>query len=313
MACLYPRDAYYSRVVNPSGKRSLTYNRREAFSGIPFKVPCRKCSQCRLGRAAEWAARCMKEAQCHEHNSFITLTYSDDNLPSNKSLDKAHFSAFFKKLHNRLLRSRGVGIRFYGAGEYSPTEWRPHYHALIFGFDFPDKVFYKNNSRGEPIYRSDFLREVWPEGLNGIGAVTFESAAYTAGYVTSKVSVGANSPEAIRNHYLRYDDEGRPYELEPEDSVMSRMPGIGRLWFDKYYSETYRDDNLRVGDRLVRPPRYFDNLYGAIDSDGLSALKVKRRARAIEISRKIESPSRTSQAREAIIKSRLSQRRKDVK
>lgn len=312
MACLHPRDAYYSRVVNPSGLRSLVFNKREAHSGVPFKVPCRKCIECRLGHAADWATRLMKEAQCHEASSFITLTYDDDNLPAGRTLVKADLSAFFKRLHNRLLRSRGFGIRYYGAGEYSPVEWRPHYHGLVFGFDFPDKVFYKKNSRGEPIYRSEFLRELWPFGLNGIGSVSFESAAYVAGYVTSKVSVGANSPEAIRNHYLRFDDEGRPYSLEPEDAVMSTRPGIGRNWIERYGAETYRDDTVIVGGRVRRPPRYFDNFYGGLDPDRLRVLKSIRRAKAKAAARLIPSPSRHSQAREKIISDRLRQHRKDV-
>lgn len=311
MSCLHPRTAYYAAKVNPSGKRSLVYNLREAHSGVPIKVPCRKCMQCRLTHAADWATRLMKEASCHEASSFITLTYSDDALPAGGSLDKASLSAFFKRLHNRLLRKRGFGIRYYGAGEYSPTEWRPHYHGIVFGFDFPDKVFYKNNSRGEPIYRSDYLRELWPHGLNGIGAVSFQSAAYVAGYVTSKVSVGANSPEAIRNHYLRFDDEGRPYSLEPEGAVMSTSPGIGRAWIERYAGETYRDDNVRVGDRFVRPPRYFDNVFGTIDPDRLRVLKSIRRS--VAKSKVQEFPARRSQAAERILKQRFSQHKKDVR
>ena len=35
---------------------------------------------CRLERSRQWAVRCMHEASLYDFNSFVTLTYNDENL-----------------------------------------------------------------------------------------------------------------------------------------------------------------------------------------------------------------------------------------
>lgn len=303
MACLGPLTGYASKIVNPSGKRSLVFRKSEAHSGVPISIPCGQCVECRLAHAGSWAVRIVKEASCYPSNSFITLTYDNEHLPADKSLSRRDIALFHKRLHNRLLRDRGYGIRFYYSGEYGETYGRPHYHSIIFDFGFPDKVFYKKNARGEPIYRSEFLSELWPAGGNGIGDVTFETAAYTAGYVVDKIT-----GEKADAFYTRLDDEGRPHRIETPFSFMSK--GIGKPWFLKYGCETYRDDNVVVAGRVRRPPRYFDKLFEGIDPDRLLRLKSVRKRRALLLSR--NNSSRTSYAREKIVKARLAQFRKDV-
>ena len=45
-----------------------------------------------------------------------------------------------KKLRGRLSPKR---VRYFHCGEYGEKFSRPHYHVCLFGFGFPDKVFYK--------------------------------------------------------------------------------------------------------------------------------------------------------------------------
>ncbi len=306
MPCLGPLTAYRPKAGADSAR--LVFDRKKGDLDKRVDVPCGQCIECRLDYARQWAIRLQKEAQCYDVSSFITLTYDNEHLPAGNTLVKRDVALFHKRLHNRLLRERGYGIRFYYSGEYGETYGRPHYHSIIFGFGFPDKQFYKKNERGEPIFQSEFLRELWPVGRNGIGDVTFESCAYTAGYVTEKISPGhdASSKAKFEAKYGRYDDNGNFYLLEREFSNMSRRPGIGRPWFDKFKDETYRDDGLVVSGKFVRPPRYFDTLFGELDADRLDELKVLRRQKAKSLS------SRRSFAREKIVKARLKLRRKDV-
>ena len=49
------------------------------------------------------------------------------------------FKKFMKRLRKRF---KGKRIRFYMCGEYGEQFDRPHFHACIFGVDFPDKVLF---------------------------------------------------------------------------------------------------------------------------------------------------------------------------
>lgn len=303
------RSASYEKG---NGGRYWTSDPRKSISGIPHDIGCGQCIECRLQYARDWSIRLEKENRMHDTSSFVTLTYDDENLPYGGTLVKEDIAAFHKRLHNRLLRSRGYGIRFYYAGEYGELLRRPHYHSIIFGFDFPDKKFYKENDRGEPIYVSDYLRDLWPAGRNGIGLVTFDSCMYVAGYVTKKITKPHDAASEARYAaaYGRYDADGRYYTVLPEFCNMSRgrgkVKGIGSSWLAKFGTETYRDDSLVVNGASVRPPRYFDNLFEEVDADRVKVLKSKRRANVEKMT------SRQSYARERITKGRLGLRKKDV-
>ena len=131
MACFKPLKGYRS----PSGK--ITFDRKNS-TGQLAEAPCGQCLGCRLDYAQEWAIRCMHEAEMQDNNSFITLTYDDQNLPRHGSLDKTHFQKFMKRMREHL---SPLKIRFYHCGEYGEKYTRPHYHSLIFGYDFPDGVW----------------------------------------------------------------------------------------------------------------------------------------------------------------------------
>ena len=58
----------------------------------------------------------------------------------------------------RLRKRAGSDVRFYMCGEYGPENWRPHYHALLFGFDFADKRYSCRTGSGESFRRISCLR-----------------------------------------------------------------------------------------------------------------------------------------------------------
>ena len=91
-------------------------------------LPCGQCVGCRLERSRQWAIRCMHEAQLHERNSFVTLTYKGD-VPD-EGLRYRDFQLFMKRLRKY---ASGQQIRFYMCGEYGDEKGRPHFHACLFG------------------------------------------------------------------------------------------------------------------------------------------------------------------------------------
>lgn len=234
---------FRSAIVNPSGSRSIVFDRNKAISPVKVIIPCGQCVGCRLERSRQWAVRCMHEAQMHVDNCFVTLTYSDVHLPENGSLVKSDFQKFMKRLRKRC----GITVRYYYCGEYGEDFGRPHYHVVLFGYDFKDKVFWRQNTNGDNCYRSPFLEELWPYGFCEIGDVTFQSAAYVARYVMKK-RTGKDAIEYYGNRLPEYND-------------MSRRPGIGSNWFDQYYSDVYPNDFMVVNGVKTRPPRFYDNRY----------------------------------------------------
>lgn len=280
MSCDYPIKAWWGSL-NPSGKRGLVFKHQAAWPPMaesPLELPCGRCLGCRLETSRRWALRCMHENKMHKESCFLTLTYNNESLPEFGTLVPRHLQLFHKRLHNRLLDQRGYGIRYYACGEYGDLNKRPHYHSLIFGYDFSDKVLYSKNARDEAIYTSETLNSLWhdggaPFGDCKIGAVTFESAAYVARYCTKKV--GGKKRE--NGHYEVYNSDGLIAERVPEFAHMSRRPGIGQLYYEKYGSEIRTHDNVIVNGKPVPSLRYYDNLGEKVDPDRMKWLKFRRR------------------------------------
>jgi len=289
MPCLGPLTGYWSKVVNPSGKRSLVFNKADSLTGVPVHVPCGQCIGCRLQKSLDWAVRCVHEKQSHEVSSFVTLTYSDANLPADGSLDHRDFQLFMKRLRER----SEFKFKFYMCGEYGETTSRPHYHALLFGCDFSDRTFYKRTRNGDRLDTSELLDDVWRLGHTIVGDVTFESAAYVARYVTKKIT-GAMAPD----HYM-----GR----RPEYVACSN--GIGSAWIAKYGRQTYDHDNIIINGKKAKVPRFYDNRFEVVDAKRLDVVK-KLRVRKAKL-RPEDLSNRRSWTREKVIKARLQSRGRD--
>lgn len=242
--------------LNPKVKRSNSYL---GFDIKYHRLPCGKCIGCRLERSRQWAMRCVHEASLYEDNCFITLTFNDEFLDPSGSLVKRDFQLFMKRLRKRF--SPRI-IRFFHCGEYGEQLSRPHHHALLFNFDFPDKKFW--TARGHVrLYTSEILSELWPYGFSTIGDANFESAAYVARYVTKKVN-----GEMAKNHYG---------SRIPEYLTMSRRPGIGHGWFEKFKDDIYPSDFFVLRNNVkCKPPKYYDNLYDLTNPDEMAMIKDER-------------------------------------
>ena len=225
-----------------------------------ISLPCGQCIGCRLEKSRQWAVRCMHEAQLHENNCFITLTYDEENLKS-RSLDKTDFQKFLKRFRKSIAPAK---IRYYMAGEYGSKFGRPHFHACIFGYDFHDKKLFKRTPSGSLIYRSKNLEKLWTYGYSSIGDVTFESAAYIARYIMQKYNgeMDRNNTHITREEHYTYCDlsTGELIKLEPEYNKMSLKPGIGAEWLKKYRSDVYPNDYVVINGKKTKPPRYYDKI-----------------------------------------------------
>lgn len=241
---------------------------------------------------------------------FLTLTYDPEHVPNDGSLDYRDFQEFIRNLRlrrRRAARKAGVTppkIRFFMAGEYGDEGGRPHYHACIFGLALPDVRYFRRSPSGHSLFTSAELSDVWGRGFVSVGALTFESAAYTASYINKKIT-GKNS----RDHYTRVNTEtGECHTVKPEFAVMSRRPGIGQTFFGKYQDEILPRDFCRIGARKTRVPRYYRNLFKELEPFVAEALDFDRSTLAAERLAR-GGPSLESQHRVACARAALSTRK----
>lgn len=272
-----------------------------------IQIPCGKCIGCRLEYSRQWANRCMLELQYHESAYFLTLTYNDGNLPIRWHVDdktgeavpvatlvKRDWQLFMKRLRRAFPDQH---LRFFMAGEYGEQNFRPHFHAIIFGLKIPDLRFYKKLDKYD-YYTSSTIQKIWDfdanlshnpvdkpdamvynvdsgkwcvtplatRGLVIIGEVNWDTCAYTARYVMSKMK--GPSVEF-------YSQCG----LEQPFTLMSRRPGIGRQYYDDHDCYEYSSISVSTpqGGKKFPPPKYFDRLLEHDDPGRLAVIKEQRK------------------------------------
>ncbi len=155
-----------------------------------YSAPCGHCLNCLKRRASEWGTRLELEHMRTGNSLFVTLTYSEENLPENvdeetgeifNTLRKKDLRMFFKRLRNAVDRdpdyNEKVKIKYFGCGEYGGETKRPHYHAII--YDLPVA---KNRK---------FIEKAWSVDQQRLGRVDVQwagtaSMQYVAGYLIEK-------------------------------------------------------------------------------------------------------------------------------
>lgn len=275
MPCYRPFKAFRSATKNDAGRYPLTGNPLKALNSTnPLTLPCGQCNGCKADRAEEWALRCYHESQTHQANSFITLTFSDSELPEDYSVHVRTWQLFMKRLRYEL---NGTKLRFFACGEYGEQTNRPHYHALIFGYDFSnDRKLLSEDGQGNCLYQSELLQKVWPYGHSTIGDVTYASAKYCAQYIMKKVK--PSHPSAA-DHYLRiHPITNKLVTVQPEFACQSRRPGLGTTWFDKFKSDAFPSDFIVVEGKMHAVPRFYDR---KLQEEELATIKCVRKRKSI--------------------------------
>ncbi len=262
----------------------LTFRKSESLLQT-MEVACGQCLGCRLDRSRVWAMRITHEASLHNDtngNSFVTLTYDNENLPSDWSLKKKHYQDFMKRLRKHYPQK----IKYYHAGEYGKickhgfdlekqkcplcNLGRPHYHACLFNLSFEDLEPY-SQSYGTTRYTSETLQSIWQHGFVDVGKLEYQSAAYVARYIMKKVT-----GEPAKDHYENINPDGEIIRLQPEYSTMSN--GLGRDWYQKFKSDCYPSDEIPVPGtgNIKKAPRYYDKLLEKDDPEMHLVVKQNR-------------------------------------
>lgn len=317
MACYDPVRAVL--LPGPDGKRRLSFDRSSGGKGV--SLPCGSCLGCKLERARQWAVRIMHEAKMHDRNSFVTLTYDDEHLPSGScrcgrpdgpprghvagSVCVDDLQKFFKRLRERIRPSR---IRFFACGEYGEKLGRPHYHACLFGW-FPEDAVCVKRAGELSLFSSSMLSAAWGLGFTSVGSLSFDSASYVANYASKQIRTN------------KADEAKRLAGRAREFLVMSRRPGIGRCWYDRFSGDVFPSDEVIVRGRACRPPRYYDKLQDGVDPEGMARIRLRREEAAEQLEemvlasgslRAVVAPcgKRFEQVRETVARAKLALKRR---
>jgi len=259
MPCYRPVTVWKPLDGGPVSFRELKDHRE-------IEIPCSKCIGCRIQRQEAWAFRCYAESKMHSRNCFITLTYDDEHLPNDCSLNHREWQLFAKKL-----RQKAGPFRFFMCGEYGDNTGRPHYHALLFGFDFDDKRKCNSVYSSHDLYESELLSEVWGKGFCSIGEVTYASARYVSAYTCKSVSGDSADRYSLVDPYT-----GEITVRESPYGRMSLRPGLGASWFEKYWPEVYAHGGVHVAQKKQKIPLFFDELFAKLHPEEFDDSKFSR-------------------------------------
>lgn len=253
---------------------------RGSSNVYPLIRPCGECYECLANARAEAALRIAAEEMQCKSSFFVTLTYTDENLPfynfdrneRRRELDKvAEATPYFDMYGKFILRKEDATKFFYSLhdvvkkydstklaryvinGEYSPYSHRPHMHALVF---FPFEI-----SDDDML---ELMSKLWRFGQFDVGHVEAASINY------------------LGKHSMK-EDRGNDYIQQKVSPIFQKRSvkngGIGySLKYDStllanYYNGT---NSTQYGKYIVNIPRYVKKL---LNPETLSEEEIKQLSR----------------------------------
>lgn len=310
-------------------------------------IKCRRCTECRIDYAQDWSIRCFHEFQMRKLGCFITLTIDDTKAhlffeknsmkryckrckngdryikyPINYTLSKGFIQDELKLIRDKIFKDTGISVRYFGCGEYGSEQERPHYHLLLFGYNFPDRHLISISKKGVPIYHSPKLQKYWRYGLATLQEVNHRACMYTAKYCIKKLQTSSDL-SVLENYHGRepeflfmsrgncnakrcpYIDDivknckgmkslrslDNPYCL---DCKFTRG-GLGFDWFQKYYKDVLKIGYITIDGIKYQIPKYYLEILKLTDPDLYDKYKIKLLNKIDELDEK--HPDERSQER----------------
>lgn len=244
--------------------------KRLLSKGLIALKGCGSCLECRVASRKEKAVTLHHESRYWKEASFVTLTYNDTHLPKNESVNSEDPAQFVKDLRKYICRDSGCAddrrrscrgwcpkIKTFGCAEYGPKLSRPHYHLIIFGFQFPDLSHPKLSSNDFSkkkwfTYRSKICAEIWGKGFVEIGNLEPAAAEYVCGYTTKKIT-----GEKKRDWYKGKRPEG----------IVCASKGIGFKYVEQYKDFLLRNGLVSFRKSKIPLPRKYKRLLKKLDEE----------------------------------------------
>lgn len=264
---------------------NFDYNGKAYKKGV-YNFNCGYCPECLSSKMNTWALRAVYEARSHAHNCMITLTYdtykyvrgmvAGENPPDPSiPLSVRDIQLFMKRLRKHF---GSTDIKYLCGAERGKSTSRAHYHMILFGVDFRDRVFYKKSKRGNPIYKSATLTKLWGKGICTIDSITIspKHAKYCTKYLMK--NNGCDDSFQLFSHELGLkgllkDFNFRYYMLE------GRKYPVPRIVWQKYLMAKYGLPNSGVDYRYVNRPKLYDE-NGVPQADDIDSIEYLRYLRS---------------------------------
>lgn len=245
------------------------------YSGVAYKkgvtsFECGACPECLAKKSRRWALRAVYEAQ-ESPSCMVTLTYDTyirdgrgrviGEEVADRRVDKRDVQLFIKRLRKWCTSRYGKDyrIKYLITAEYGKKTHRPHYHALLFGVNFPDVTVYKRSKRGHVIYKSDILTRLWNHGICTVDTQNLSAAC--ARYCTKYCAKDSRAEDTfmlfsrgIGEKGLLRDFNGKSYIIDGREYPIPRQ-----IW-EKKICEWYRGFLPAFSPKYVSP-RYDYKLY----------------------------------------------------
>ena len=228
-------------------------------NGIAYKkgvteFNCGQCPECLQKKSRLWALRCCAESY-NNVGCMVTLTYDNfvrddkgniigETDPDTRELSKRDCQLFIKRLRRYFDYHVNKKISYLLTAERGKRTGRSHYHAILFGVDFKDKVFYKKSKRGNRIYTSHTLTKLWNNGICTIDAVNISGkiARYCTKYC-AKDQRGTDDTfmlmsRNIGDKWLLDNFNGKSYIIDGMEYSIPRQ-----IW-NKVISNTYKNNYI---------------------------------------------------------------------
>ncbi len=191
MTCYHPIPCYY----NSLSREPISFTRPKGSSNDSIgwnkiSVPCGKCIGCKLDHSRDWVCRLLMEYDINSTGIFLTLTY-DDTKRLTYSLVKKDVQNFLKRLRKFY---KNIKFKYYVAGEYGPSTFRPHYHMILFGYDFFDNDLIKIS---KSIFSHRILSKLWGNGNIRFSFISKENIAYCTHYCLKKADLSFQRPSDL--------------------------------------------------------------------------------------------------------------------
>lgn len=227
-------------IVSVAEEYGFDFSEETCIEAPWSAFPCRKCLPCLRARQKAWVSRLVEELRNHDTNYFVTLTYSDEFVPSDENGEMSVSKSDVIKL-NRDMRKRfqlgklrnpagdvilgspeflelpkDLKYQYYITSEYGPNSTqRPHYHGVWYGLEV-------EQSLAEVLFRT-----LWPYGYVSVFPAKEGAAGYISKYLVSD-GVGKDT----------YHGDGvKPF------SLMSK--GLGKSYVERM-GDWHRSDPSRM-------------------------------------------------------------------